>query len=219
MRCRRRAGWRAPLAQPRQDAILGEPAGDPQILAALTEVTSRIDQQQSILFFCSAGPVFALSVATMRRAAQHAIGVGRLGADECTCSGNGNETGREGLQTDVRRRGNQDLDVGRGLRRLQPISVFRTWRCAAVQLPQTGRCHGAVIARGGMAIVPIRRNGRAWKEDCPAAKARNEILRATHPYGRAIWKRWTGYHASSRMEAKPLGTLLRNALPASGCDA
>ena len=66
----------------------------------------------------------------------------------------------------------------------------------------TRRCHGAVIARGGTAIIPIRRNGRAWKEDCPAAKARNETLRATRHYGRAFWKRWTGYHARSRVEAK-----------------
>lgn len=41
----------------------------------------------------------------------------------------------------------------------------------------TRHCHSAVIARGGTAIIPIRRNGRAWKEDCPAAKARNETLR------------------------------------------
>lgn len=66
----------------------------------------------------------------------------------------------------------------------------------------TRRCHGAVIARGGTAIIPIRRNGRAWKEDCPAARVRNETLRATHHYGRAFWKRWTGYHARSRIEAK-----------------
>lgn len=66
----------------------------------------------------------------------------------------------------------------------------------------TRRCHGAVIARGGTAIIPTRRNGRAWKEDCPAAKARNETLRATRHYGRAFWKRWTGYHARSRVEAK-----------------
>lgn len=45
----------------------------------------------------------------------------------------------------------------------------------------TRRCHGAVIARGGTAIILIRTNGRAWKEDCPAAKARNETsaLRVT----------------------------------------
>lgn len=66
----------------------------------------------------------------------------------------------------------------------------------------TRRCHGAVIARGGTAIIPIRRNGRAWKEDCPAAKAHNETLRATRRYGRASWKRWTGYHSRSRVEAK-----------------
>jgi len=66
----------------------------------------------------------------------------------------------------------------------------------------TRRCHGAIIARVGTTIIPIRRNGRAWKEGCPAAKARNETLRAPRPYGRAFWKRWTGYHARSRAEAK-----------------
>ena len=34
------------------------------------------------------------------------------------------------------------------------------------------------------------------------AKARNETLRATRHYGRAFWKRWIGYHARSRVEAK-----------------
>lgn len=62
--------------------------------------------------------------------------------------------------------------------------------------------HSAIIARGGTAIIPIRKNGRPWKEDCPAARARNETLRATRHYGRAFWKRWAGYHARSRAEAK-----------------
>lgn len=66
----------------------------------------------------------------------------------------------------------------------------------------TRTCHTAIAERGGTAIIPIRRNGRAWKEDCPAARARNEILRATRHFGRAFWKRWTGYHARSRVEAK-----------------
>ena len=66
----------------------------------------------------------------------------------------------------------------------------------------TRRCHSAIIARGGTAIIPIRKNGRPWKEDCPAARARNETLRATRHYGRAFWKRWAGYHARSRAEAK-----------------
>ena len=66
----------------------------------------------------------------------------------------------------------------------------------------TRRCHSAIIARGGTAVIPIRKNGRPWKEDCPAARARNETLRATRHYGRAFWKRLTGYHARSRGEAK-----------------
>jgi len=66
----------------------------------------------------------------------------------------------------------------------------------------TRRCHGAIIALGATAIIPIRKNGRPWKEDCPAARARNETLRATRHFGRAFWKRWTGYHARSRAEAR-----------------
>lgn len=66
----------------------------------------------------------------------------------------------------------------------------------------TRRCHSAIIARGGTAIIPIRKNGRPWKEDCPAARARNETLRASRHYGRAFWKRWTGYHIRTRAEAK-----------------
>lgn len=66
----------------------------------------------------------------------------------------------------------------------------------------TRRCHAAIIAREAAAIIPIRKNGRPWKEDCPAARVRNETLRATRHFGRAFWKRWTGYHARSRIEAK-----------------
>ena len=66
----------------------------------------------------------------------------------------------------------------------------------------TRRCHAAIVQRGAVPIIPIRWNGRPWKEDGPAAVARNETLRATRHYGRAFWKRWTGYHARSRIEAK-----------------
>ncbi len=48
----------------------------------------------------------------------------------------------------------------------------------------TSRCHTAILARGGAAIIPIRRNGRRWREDCSAARARNEILKATQRLGR-----------------------------------
>ncbi|TGD41150.1 IS5 family transposase, partial [Pseudotabrizicola sediminis] len=76
------------------------------------------------------------------------------------------------------------------------------------------RCHTAIIDRQATPIIPIRKNGRPWKEDCPAAldivlgpmadnvSPRNETLRATRHYGRAFWNRWTGYHVRSRIEAK-----------------
>ena len=66
----------------------------------------------------------------------------------------------------------------------------------------TRRCHGAILERGGTAIIPIRKSGRRWRETCPAAKVRNEILKATQRLGRAAWKRWSGYHTRSRIEAK-----------------
>lgn len=50
----------------------------------------------------------------------------------------------------------------------------------------TRRCHSAIIERGSAPIIPIRRNGRPWKENCPAAQVRNETLRATRHYGRAF---------------------------------
>lgn len=66
----------------------------------------------------------------------------------------------------------------------------------------TRRCHSPIIDRQATAIIPIRKNERTWKEDCPAAIARNETLRATRHYGRAFWKRWSGYHARSRIAAR-----------------
>lgn len=69
----------------------------------------------------------------------------------------------------------------------------------------TRRCHAAIHARGAAAVIPIRKNGRFWKEDCPAARARNDILRTTRRVGRAIWKRWSGYHVRSRVEARMRG--------------
>ncbi|MCP1167714.1 IS5 family transposase [Limimaricola litoreus] len=66
----------------------------------------------------------------------------------------------------------------------------------------TRRCHDAIIDRGADAVIPIRRNGHAWKEDCPAAIARNEILRTTRHLGRTLWKTRTGYHVRTRVEAQ-----------------
>ncbi len=78
----------------------------------------------------------------------------------------------------------------------------------------TRRCHTAIVDRGGIAVIPIRRNGRLWKEDCPAAPAivlgpmadivspRTDIVRASKRFGRANWRHWSGHHVRSRIAAK-----------------
>jgi IS5 family transposase len=66
----------------------------------------------------------------------------------------------------------------------------------------TRACHEAVAARGAIAVIPTRHNGRPWKEDTPGARARNDILRTTRHLGRAIWRRWSGYHRRSLVETK-----------------
>ena len=66
----------------------------------------------------------------------------------------------------------------------------------------TRPCHAAIAARQARAVIPVRRNGRPWKETTPGAQARNEVLRATRHLGRAIWRNWSGTHRRSRIEAK-----------------
>ncbi len=66
----------------------------------------------------------------------------------------------------------------------------------------TRKCHDAIAARGADAVIPPRRNAKPWKETTPGATARNEALRASRRLGRAIWRRWSGYHRRSRAESK-----------------
>ncbi len=76
-------------------------------------------------------------------------------------------------------------------------------------------CHDAIAARSAAAVMPPRRNARPWKPDTAGARARNESLRASKHFGRALWRNWSGYHRRSRAEAKmhcmkPLGLRLRS---------
>ena len=66
----------------------------------------------------------------------------------------------------------------------------------------TRKCHTAIAARGAHAVIPVRRNGRPWKEDGPGAAARNETMRAITRLGRTIWKKWSDYHRRSLVETK-----------------
>lgn len=62
--------------------------------------------------------------------------------------------------------------------------------------------HKAIAERGAEAVIPVRKNGKPWKENAPGAKVRNETLRATERLGGTIWKKWSGYHRRSLVETK-----------------
>jgi Transposase DDE domain len=66
----------------------------------------------------------------------------------------------------------------------------------------TRKCHEAIAARGAAAVIPPRKNAKPWTQTSPGAVARNEALRASKYLGRAIWRRWSGYHRRSRVESK-----------------
>jgi hypothetical protein len=66
----------------------------------------------------------------------------------------------------------------------------------------TRRCHGAIAERAAHAVIPPRKNAKPWKAITTGAVARNEALRASKHLGRALWRRWSGYHRRSRVETK-----------------
>lgn len=66
----------------------------------------------------------------------------------------------------------------------------------------TRRCHNAIAARGAHAVVPPRKNAKPWKPTSAGAIARNEAVNASRYLGRALWRRWSGYHRRSRVESK-----------------
>ncbi|SUZ33338.1 hypothetical protein ROE7235_03107 [Roseibaca ekhonensis] len=66
----------------------------------------------------------------------------------------------------------------------------------------TRKCHDAVADRGAHAVIPPRKNAKPWKPSTAGAIARNEALRASRYLGRAIWRKWSGYHRRSRAEMK-----------------
>jgi len=82
----------------------------------------------------------------------------------------------------------------------------------------TRRCHTVTLARGGTAIIPIRRNARLWKEDCATAQR--------HPAGnptQAIFissQQWLGHDLQHRIIdrlAHPLS--VQGVIATTGADA
>ncbi|MBS1054952.1 IS5 family transposase [Gluconobacter kondonii] len=66
----------------------------------------------------------------------------------------------------------------------------------------TRKSHEAIAERDAQAVIPPRKNAKPWSPTSAGAIARNETLRACRHLGRAIWRRWSGYHRRSRVETK-----------------
>ena len=66
----------------------------------------------------------------------------------------------------------------------------------------TRKCHDAIAARSAHAVIPPRKNAKPWKPASAGAIARNDAVNASRYLGRAIWRRWSGYHRRSRVETK-----------------
>lgn len=66
----------------------------------------------------------------------------------------------------------------------------------------TKACNDDIAARDACVVIPARRNAQGWPESTPGVAARNEIVRSSCRLGRAIWKRWSGYHQRSMIETK-----------------
>lgn len=66
----------------------------------------------------------------------------------------------------------------------------------------TKDCHEAIASRPAHANIPTRKNAIPWKTNRCGADARIVILRTTRRLGRAIWRKWSGYHRRSLVETE-----------------
>ena len=66
----------------------------------------------------------------------------------------------------------------------------------------TKRCRQLVADRNAHAIIPPRKNGKAWKDTRISSIERNALLDTVKRLGRTIWKKWSGYHRRSLVETK-----------------
>ena len=64
----------------------------------------------------------------------------------------------------------------------------------------TKDCHEAIALREAHAIIPTCKNAKPWKTNRRGADARKDLLHTTRRLGRAIWKKWSGYHRRSLVE-------------------
>ena len=63
-------------------------------------------------------------------------------------------------------------------------------------------CRQLISDHQAHAVIHPRKNARPWKDQNIGSLERNELLRTVKRLGRAVWKKWSGYHRRSLVEAK-----------------
>ena len=66
----------------------------------------------------------------------------------------------------------------------------------------TKYCRQVILDRQAHAVIPPRKNAKLWKDKKLRSIDRNELLKTVKRLGRAIWKKWAGYHRRSLVETK-----------------
>ncbi|WP_394661477.1 IS5 family transposase, partial [uncultured Acinetobacter sp.] len=66
----------------------------------------------------------------------------------------------------------------------------------------TKQCRQVIADRQAYAVISPRKNAKPWKDTKTHSLQRNELLRTVKHLGRAIWKKWCGYHRRSLVETK-----------------
>lgn len=62
--------------------------------------------------------------------------------------------------------------------------------------------HKSAAASNTHAVISPRKNAKPWKPTSAGAIARYEAVYASRYLGRALWRRWSGYHRRSCVETK-----------------
>ncbi|KAF1020133.1 MAG: hypothetical protein GAK29_03712 [Acinetobacter bereziniae] len=66
----------------------------------------------------------------------------------------------------------------------------------------TKQCRQVIADRQAHAVIPPRKNAKHWKDKKVHSQEQNEVLRTVKLLGRALWKKWSGYHRRSLVETK-----------------
>ena len=66
----------------------------------------------------------------------------------------------------------------------------------------TKQCRHVIADWQAHAVIPPRKNAKPWKDTKVHSQERNELLKTVKRLGRALWKKWSGYHRRSLVETK-----------------